>query len=102
MIAQIRQDAAFKSNPAVKSRHGPPWITIPGGEAMGRSRALDALATKRRGIVVASPEYMVQMLGPTGCMASSLNGRFHHQTLHLETGRYLSDWTSMCQLFGFA
>jgi hypothetical protein len=30
------------------------------GEAMGRSRALDALATKRKGIVVASPEYMVQ------------------------------------------
>ena len=35
------------------------------GEALGRSRALDALdalATKRKGIVVASPEYMVQMV----------------------------------------
>ena len=29
-IRQICQAAAFKSNPAVKSRHGPPWITIPG------------------------------------------------------------------------
>ena len=28
-VSKTGQDAAFKSKPAVKTRHGPPWITTP-------------------------------------------------------------------------